>query len=112
MSRIAAVLKARVPPPLVMLAAGASGWLCSATVPAAEMEFAGSSWLAIGVIASGLCLNLYPKVLFRRGGTTVNPLTPRASTALLTEGIYRYSRNPMYLAGMSQSFRSSLKRVL
>ena len=34
---------------------------------------------------------------FRRAGTTVNPLQPENSTALVVGGIYRYTRNPMYL---------------
>jgi protein-S-isoprenylcysteine O-methyltransferase Ste14 len=35
---------------------------------------------------------------FRRAGTTVNPLQPENSSALVVGGIYRYTRNPMYLA--------------
>ena len=34
---------------------------------------------------------------FRRAGTTVHPLRPEQSTALVTGGVYRLSRNPMYL---------------
>jgi protein-S-isoprenylcysteine O-methyltransferase Ste14 len=35
---------------------------------------------------------------FRRAGTTVNPLQPEKSSALVVDGVYRYTRNPMYLA--------------
>ena len=34
---------------------------------------------------------------FRRMKTTVNPLTPEATTTMVTSGIYRFTRNPMYL---------------
>ena len=34
---------------------------------------------------------------FRRARTTVNPLRPANSSALVTSGIYRHTRNPMYL---------------
>lgn len=32
-----------------------------------------------------------------RRHTTINPLSPRKSTALVTGGVYRFTRNPMYL---------------
>ena len=34
---------------------------------------------------------------FRRAKTTVNPLRPDQASALVTGGIYRWTRNPMYL---------------
>jgi protein-S-isoprenylcysteine O-methyltransferase Ste14 len=34
---------------------------------------------------------------FRRARTTVNPTTPQASSSVVDSGIYRRSRNPMYL---------------
>ncbi|MEP1215828.1 MAG: isoprenylcysteine carboxylmethyltransferase family protein [Marinobacter sp.] len=36
-------------------------------------------------------------VAFRRARTTVDPRTPEASSVLVSSGIYRYSRNPMYV---------------
>jgi protein-S-isoprenylcysteine O-methyltransferase Ste14 len=36
-------------------------------------------------------------IRFRRANTTVNPLKPQAASSLVTIGIYRYTRNPMYL---------------
>lgn len=35
---------------------------------------------------------------FHRARTTVNPLSPQGCTALVTSGVFRFSRNPMYLA--------------
>lgn len=34
---------------------------------------------------------------FRRARTTVNPMKPDTASALVTGGIYRFTRNPMYL---------------
>ena len=42
------------------------------------------------VIAAGL-------FEFRRARTTVNPMKPDTTSALVTGGIYRFTRNPMYL---------------
>jgi len=34
---------------------------------------------------------------FKRARTTISPLKPENSTALVTSGIYRFTRNPMYV---------------
>ncbi len=44
-----------------------------------------------------MLLNLLPKLAFDRAGTTVNPLHPTSSRALVTTGLHGISRNPMYL---------------
>jgi len=49
----------------------------------------------IGVV--GLAVILAGVISFRRAKTTVNPLKPETATALVTGGVYRYTRNPMYL---------------
>lgn len=36
-------------------------------------------------------------MVFLRAGTTVNPLAPERTSSLIVHGVYRYSRNPMYL---------------
>ena len=35
--------------------------------------------------------------LFAKHKTTISPFTPSETSALVTDGMYRYSRNPMYL---------------
>ena len=34
---------------------------------------------------------------FKKSETTVNPMKPETSTSLVTSGIFKYTRNPMYL---------------
>ena len=34
---------------------------------------------------------------FKKSNTTVNPMKPETSTSLVTSGIFKYTRNPMYL---------------
>lgn len=47
-------------------------------------------------MVAGAAVALAGVAAFRRAKTTVNPLTPGAS-ALVTTGIYGWTRNPMYL---------------
>ena len=49
------------------------------------------------VIISGLTVIASAVVLFKKNKTAVTPLDPSRSTKLITRGIYKYSRNPMYL---------------
>ena len=34
---------------------------------------------------------------FKKSETTVNPMKPETSTSLVTSGIFKYTRNPMYV---------------
>ena len=54
--------------------------------------------MAAVFFSAALIIGLSAVFGFHRAKTTVNPLKPEASTALVTGGIYRWTRNPMYLA--------------
>jgi len=55
--------------------------------------------LAAGMLLIAALIIGLPAVLgFRRAKTTVNPLKPDAASALVVRGVYRWTRNPMYLA--------------
>lgn len=53
--------------------------------------------LAFPVGAIGAALDAVALVQFLRMRTTTNPLKPASASALVTGGIYRSTRNPMYL---------------
>jgi protein-S-isoprenylcysteine O-methyltransferase Ste14 len=44
-----------------------------------------------------LGLAMFFVLAFRRAKTTVNQLTPEATTTMVCSGTYRFTRNPMYL---------------
>ena len=50
------------------------------------------------LIAFGAALLIAALGLFTTCGTTINPMTPEQSNLLVTSGLYRWSRNPMYVA--------------
>lgn len=86
----------RLPPPIMAgLAAGAM-WLV-ARYSGIAVAFPGQFAAALGLAAAGLALDLTSLFGFLRARTTVNPVKLDQSTALVTSGFYRISRNPMYL---------------
>lgn len=90
-------MELRIPPPLVALAAALLMWVLSEAVPAAGIRVPGTGVIAIVLAALGFVIAGFGAVSFRRAGTTIDPHTPEKSSALVVRGIYRYSRNPMYL---------------
>lgn len=85
------------PPPLIFLGFLAAGW-------SAERLFGGpglgldrnlQAAIAIGGLTLGLAIEAWAAGLFRRAKTAVQPWKP--STALVTDGVYRFTRNPIYL---------------
>lgn len=90
-------LETRLPPPLVMLLLGLAASVAALRLPAFGFPVPWITPVAVALIGAGVVLNVWPKFAFRRAGTTVNPLAPASTTRLVTSGIYRYTRNPMYL---------------
>jgi protein-S-isoprenylcysteine O-methyltransferase Ste14 len=54
---------------------------------------------AIIMFGAALVIGIICKRQFDRRNTTWLPMEPKKTTVLVTDGIYRYTRNPMYLAG-------------
>lgn len=54
-------------------------------------------WFAGGLFAAGAGFALAGVIAFRRARTTVDPRVPDAASRIVSSGIYRYSRNPMYV---------------
>ena len=90
-------LEHRIPPPLVGLALAAAMWAASAWPPLFEVVSWGRHSLVVLLVAAGVAFDLAGLVAFRSRGTTVNPLRPRNASALVTGGVYRITRNPMYV---------------
>lgn len=88
-------LELRLPPLAVMLVVASAMGLVTWLTPALTM--AGLDWGGAAVLVLGGLICLAGGVQFRMHATTVNPMAPDKSSALVTDGVYRYTRNPMYL---------------
>jgi protein-S-isoprenylcysteine O-methyltransferase Ste14 len=53
--------------------------------------------IALTIVLIGIAFILAGGISFRRAKTTVNPLKPETTSSLVSSGIYRVTRNPMYV---------------
>jgi len=90
-------LELKIPPLLVWLIIAGAMLGVARSAPGLSFTLAGSSAIALGLVALGGALAVAGVIAFRARRTTVNPLTPGASTSVVSSGVYRVSRNPMYL---------------
>ena len=85
-------------PPLALFLGSALLVLALAALQVASFR-AMYVWRTAGVllIAAGVLVAVLGVLEFRRAGTTVNPMSPERASNVVTSGVYRWSRNPMYL---------------
>lgn len=89
-------LELRIPPLALVLVFAAGMAAIACTVPA-SIAIPGRLIIAVAFVLMGAAVALAGVMAFRLHKTTVNPLTPDQSSTLVAIGIYRVSRNPMYL---------------
>lgn len=84
------------PPPLIYLIGLLAGWGLQRLVPLWRLPSPGSRWAGLILVGVGIALAGTAEWLFARAGTPAFPY--RASRALVVRGVYRLTRNPMYVA--------------
>lgn len=90
-------LELLIPPPLLMLVTGLVMWALAAMFPAPVLSWPQSIAVGGAIGMLGLLVSLAGMLSFRRANTTTDPRHPTATSTLVSSGIYRVSRNPMYL---------------
>ena len=89
-------LELKVPPPVVALVAALGMWAISRMTFAFEVDIALRTTMAVVIALIGGAFDIAGIAAFRRVRTTLNPMKPGAASSLVTGGIYRVTRNPMY----------------
>ncbi|MEW9900753.1 isoprenylcysteine carboxylmethyltransferase family protein [Chitinivorax sp. PXF-14] len=92
-------LELKIPPPVVALIMGGAMWGISRYTPGIDMPLPARVALALVLPLLGGGISYAGASAFRRARTTVNPLKPEQASTLVTGGIYRLTRNPMYVGG-------------
>ena len=86
-----------LPPPLVMAITALFMWLSSQSGSVGQFSFSGQLAVAVTLGLVGLLLMLLAAQAMRQARTTLLPFDPSLASTLVTSGVFRYSRNPIYL---------------
>lgn len=86
----------KIPPPILFLGCLILIWL----LPKTELPISliGRNMIVGILIIIGIIIAAFSLYGFYQAKTTINPHKPEKSSALVTSGIFRVSRNPMYLS--------------
>lgn len=90
-------LELKIPPVGLAITWAAAMWFVSVWAPGFQVALSWRLLLAVTLAAVGVGIVLSGVVSFAHAKTTMNPLCPENASALVTSGVYRYTRNPMYL---------------
>ena len=91
------MLKLKIPPPFYALSVALIMWLASQYFPIATLIVAPWNILGIALVVLAAVMDFTSLYLFFKKKTTPNPMKPEFTTGLVTNGMYKISRNPMYL---------------
>ena len=90
-------LALKIPPLLLMLLFAIAMWAFYDNTFSFILSKALRMTLLASAITLALLLTLAGALAFKKARTTVNPTSPESTSSLVTSGIYRFTRNPMYL---------------
>jgi protein-S-isoprenylcysteine O-methyltransferase Ste14 len=96
----------RIPPPIVALIGILLIFLSKDYILILYLHPYLQNTLSILFLVVGFVIILLATKEFKKSNTTVNPMKPETSTSLVTSGIFKYTRNPMYL-GLSSILLAS-----
>lgn len=91
-------MKLKLPPVLVFVIFSILMYVLSIVLPFGDFDFFGRQFLAFFLVGSGAIVGLVSLIQFYVVKTSIDPRTPSKVSSMVTKGLYKYSRNPMYLA--------------
>jgi protein-S-isoprenylcysteine O-methyltransferase Ste14 len=89
-----------IPPPVVVVIIGVAMWVIDRNLNLGKFESVLLTPIAATLLVAGLLLMLVAVASFVAARTTINPLRPSHASSLITAGVFRLSRNPIYLADL------------
>jgi protein-S-isoprenylcysteine O-methyltransferase Ste14 len=90
-------LDLKIPPPVVALIIALAMWAVALAAPLPQAAAALRVTVALACGAVGAAFDLSALLAFRRARTTINPMKPASTSSFVRSGVYRITRNPMYV---------------
>ena len=85
----------KIPPPLIVLTLIISIYFSSKKIDLINIPF--QLEISFFMLSLGILVFINPVLKFIKSKTTINPIQFEETNILVTSGIFKYSRNPMYL---------------
>ena len=90
-------MKNKIPPPVILLITCTIMWFVAHSDFANLISVPYPIVLSLCLAATGILIAVIAMRQFDAAQTTVNPFSPESATTLVSTGIFRLSRNPMYV---------------
>ena len=101
-------MKLLIPPPIQALLSAIMMWLISRYFLQANFSLTVINVFALVFLIIAAIIIILSINKFRETKTTISPLKLNKTSSLVSNGIYRYTRNPMYLGLLLMLFSSDL----
>lgn len=90
-------LENKIPPPVLVLVLAAAMWGTATFQTPIQIEPAWRIGLLLALNVTALVFGVGGIMAFRRAKTTINPVQIDQASRVVSGGIYRVTRNPMYI---------------
>lgn len=91
------MLEHTIPPPVVAGGIALAMWFVSPGSLLWSDMLRPRGFVALVLVIAGFVFDLLALLAFLRARTSINPLRPHRASVLITHGVYRLTRNPMYV---------------
>ncbi len=91
-------MELKLPPVIIVFSFALLMYVLDRFLPFGEFDFFGRHTLIKVLLVTSILVSVFSIAQFFRSRTTVDPSNPLKTTKLVTNGIYRFTRNPMYLS--------------
>jgi len=90
-------LESKIPPPFVVLIFAVLMWFLRAITPFLSITLIFHLVLGIMIVLLGFSVEVAAILSLSKAKTTADPTHPKNASSLVTTGMYRFTRNPIYL---------------